>query len=413
MGLGPLHVPKLPGIPGIQDFAGPSFHTSRWDYDYTGGDYLGAPMDKLADKRVAIIGTGATAVQCVPHLARACRELYVFQRTPSSVDVRDNAKTDPDWFAAMAAPGWQQRWMENWAANLLGGMAHEDLVRDSWTATARRMRSRIAALPPHARTEPAMVAAWDDADFEKMEEIRARVDSTITDPRTARELKAWYRRFCKRPCFHDDYLQAYNRQNAHLIDTDGQGVTRITEAGVIAAGRQYEVDCIVYASGFEVGTRFTPRAGYDMIGRDRVTLSAHWAEGMRTLHGIHVRGFPNAFLVQGPQGANMLFNFPHDLAESARTITAVIKHAVRHGYAEVEVTEQAEDAWIRLLLAGPAPVWPSPDCTPGFYNYEGGDPGSWGRLRVGYPRGPLAYFSYIDRWRSSGTFTGLEFRRPQ
>jgi len=410
MGIGPLHVAKLPGIPGIADFAGHWFHTSRWDYDYTGGDHLGAPMHRLADKRVAIIGTGATAVQCVPHLARACRELYVFQRTPSSVDVRGNRPTDPEWFATIATPGWQQRWMENWAANVLGGTVHEDLVLDNWSAAARRTRSRVAALAPEHRTPAAMAAAWDDSDFEKMEEIRARVDSVVTDRETARKLKAWYRQFCKRPCFHDEYLQAYNRPNTHLVDTDGQGVTRITPRGVVAGGDEYEVDCIIYASGFEVGTPFTPRAGFDMTGRDGVRLSAHWSAGMRTLHGIHVHGFPNVFIAQGPQGANMLFNFPHDLAESARTIAAVIKHAREGGFAEVEATRKAEDDWVSMLLSGPALTWPSPDCTPGYYNYEGQDPGPWGRLRVGFPWGPRAFFSYIDRWRSSGTFDGLEFR---
>jgi cation diffusion facilitator CzcD-associated flavoprotein CzcO len=410
MGIGPLHVPKLPGIPGIQEFAGRAFHTSRWDYGYTGGDHLGAPMTNLADKRVAVIGTGATAVQCVPHLARACRELYVFQRTPSAVDVRGNSATDPEWFARISAPGWQRRWMENWTSCLYGSMAHEDPLLDGWTAIARRVRSRLAALPSQWRTPAAVSAAWEDCDYETMEEIRARVDSVVEDPETARRLKAWYRRMCKRPCFHDEYLQAFNRTNTHLVDTDGKGVTRITEAGIVAAGREYPVDCVIYASGFEVGTPFTPRAGYDMTGRNRVALSAYWAGGMRTLHGIHVHGFPNAFIAQGPQGANMLFNFPHDLVESAATITAVITHAIQNGYAEVEAARPAEDAWVKILLSGPASSRPSPECTPGYYNYEGQDPGPWGRLRVGYPRGPMAYFDYIDRWRRSGRFEGLEFR---
>jgi cation diffusion facilitator CzcD-associated flavoprotein CzcO len=409
MGIGPLHVPKLPGIPGIKEFAGHWFHTSRWDYDYTGGDPLGAPMRRLADKRVAIIGTGATAVQCVPHLARACRDLYVFQRTPSSVDVRDNGPIDPQWFARIATPGWQQRWMENWATNLLGGGAPEDLVRDNWTASARRTRARIAALPAAQRTQAAITAAIGDSDDEKMSEIRARVDSIVTDRRTAESLKAWYHRMCKRPCFHDEYLQAYNRPNTHLIDTNGQGVSTITQRGLVVAGQEYEVDCIIYASGFEVGTHFTPRAGYDIIGRNGIRLSAYWAQGMRTLHGIHVRGFPNAFIVQGPQGANMLFNFPHDLSESAKIIAQVVGHAVDNGFSEVEVTKQAEDAWVQGLLAG-TPAWSPSDCTPGFYTNEGQDPGPWGRLRVGYPAGPLAYFSHIGRWRASGTCAGLEFR---
>ena len=410
MGIGPLHVPKLPGIPGIESFRGHSFHTSRWDYDYTGGDPFGAPMDKLADKRVAIIGTGATAVQCVPRLARACGDLYVFQRTPSSVDVRDNRPTDPEWFTEMATPGWQQRWLENFTANQTGGMVEEDLVQDGWTDLSRRIRSRIMALPPEDMTPEKMMAAFEDSDFEKMEEIRARIDSIVEDPQAAQNLKAWYRQLCKRPCFHDEYLQAYNEPGTRLIDTDGKGVDAITETGVVAAGVTYEVDCIIYASGFEVGTEYTRRAGYDMIGRDGLKLSEYWADGMRTKHGIHVHGFPNAFIVQPTQGANLISNVPHNLTESGKTIAMTIKHALDSGYDEIEVTKEAEDAWLELLLSGPGRMLGSPDCTPGYYNNEG-QPGGKGReLFVGYPQGAMAFFQYIDEWRTSGAFEGLEFR---
>ena len=230
MGTGPLSVPKLPGIPGIETFGGHSFHTSRWDYDYTGGDPDGAPMDRLGDKRVAVIGTGATAVQCVPHLARDAAALYVFQRTPSSVDVRDNRPTDPDWFAEIATPGWQQRWLDNFTANQTGAPADVDLVQDGWTDLAHRVRSRILALPEAERTLEGMMAAYEDADFEKMSEIRARVDAIVEDPGAASALKAWYRQLCKRPCFHDEYLQAFNRPNTHLVDTDGHGVTEMMTA---------------------------------------------------------------------------------------------------------------------------------------------------------------------------------------
>jgi cation diffusion facilitator CzcD-associated flavoprotein CzcO len=410
MGTGPLHVPKLPGIPGIDSFRGHSFHTSRWDYDYTGGDPSGAPMERLADKRVAVIGTGATAVQCIPHLARAAKELYVFQRTPSSVDVRDNRPTDPEWFADMATPGWQQRWLENFTANQTGGQADEDLVMDGWTDIARRVRTRVMALPTQDLTPDKVLAAFEDSDFEKMEEIRARVDAIVQDPSTAHNLKAWYRQLCKRPCFHDDYLQAYNRPNTHLVDTDGKGVERITETGVVVAGVEYEVDCIIYASGFEVGTEYTRRAGFDLTGRDGLTLSEYWGEGMRTLHGIHVHGFPNAFIVQPTQGANLISNVPHNLTEAGRTIAAVLRHAIDHGYREVEVTEEAEDGWVDLLLSGPGSLIGSPDCTPGYYNNEGHDAGPARQLFVGYPLGAMAYFRYIDEWRSSGEFAGLEFR---
>jgi len=409
MGTGPLHVPKLPGIPGLQSFTGHAFHTSRWDYAYTGGDPFGAPMENLADKRVAIIGTGATSVQCVPHLARACQELYVFQRTPSSVDVRNNHPTDPDWFAQISTPGWQQRWLDNFTANQSGGSADEDLVMDGWTDLARRIRDKILELPPEQMTPENMLAAYEDSDFEKMEEIRARVDATVDDAATSERLKAWYRQLCKRPCFHDEYLQAFNVSGTHLVDTDGKGVECITPTGVVAAGQEYDVDCIIYASGFEVGTEYTRRAGYDLTGRDGVRLSEYWADGMQTLHGMHVHGFPNAFILQPTQGANLISNIPHNLVEGGRTIAVFVRHALDVGAERVEVTKEAEDAWVELLLAGPGRIIGSADCTPGYYNNEGVEPGRAGALFIGYPYGASAFFDYLDAWRNTGGFEGLAF----
>ncbi|WP_304170145.1 NAD(P)/FAD-dependent oxidoreductase [Phenylobacterium aquaticum] len=410
LGTGPLHVPKLPGIPGIESFKGHSFHTSRWDYDYTGGDPKGAPMAKLADKRVAIIGTGATSVQAVPHLAKACKELLVVQRTPSSVDVRANAPIDPEWFSSIATPGWQLRWLENFTANQAGGNAEVDLVQDGWTDLSRRIRGKIMQLPPEDRTPMKMLAAYEDSDFEKMEEIRARVNSIVADTEAAEKLKAWYRQLCKRPCFHDTYLQAFNTPGTRLIDTDGKGVEKITEKGFVVAGVEYEVDCIIYASGFEVGTEYKRRAGFDLVGRDGLKLSEAWAEGMKSKHGIHVHGFPNAFFVQPTQGANLISNVPHNLTDSGRTIATMVKHALDVGAQQVEVTQEAQDAWVELLLTGMGRMMGAPDCTPGYYNNEGQDPGPAAKLNVGYPAGATAYFKYIDAWRSSGQFDGVAFR---
>ena len=413
MGTGPLHKPKLPGIPGLGSFEGHTFHTSRWDYAYTGGDPAGAPLDGLADKRVAIIGTGATSVQCIPHLARAAKDLFVFQRTPSSVDVRANRPIDPEWFEReVLAPGWQEEWLLNFCTLQTGGFADKDLVQDGWTDIAIRVRDRILANPDQDFSMEAIMRAFNDSDLDKMNEIRARVDTIVQDETTAQNLKAWYRQLCKRPCFHDEYLDAYNQPGTHLVDTDGQGVERITERGVVANGVEYEVDCIIYASGFEVGTELTRRTGFDVTGRDGVRLSERWADGMRSLHGMHVHGFPNAFVVGAAQGANLISNYTHNLSEAAKTVAAIVQRAERDGIREVEATEEAERAWVEMLLAAPPRmVGALADCTPGYYNNEGQDAGERGRLAwAGYPEGPVAFFLLMERWRTSDELEGLELR---
>ncbi|QQS25104.1 MAG: NAD(P)/FAD-dependent oxidoreductase [Actinomycetota bacterium] len=412
MGTGPLHRPKLPGIPGIETFAGHTFHTSRWDYAYTGGDTNGAPMSNLADKRVGIIGTGATAVQCIPHLARDAQELYVFQRTPSSIDVRNNHAIDPEWFATLG-PGWQQRWLTNFATLQTGGFADEDLVQDGWTDISKRIRDRMMAdIAAGAEFGPeAMLRAYEDSDDEKMTEIRARVDEVVRDPATASALKPWFRQLCKRPCFHDEYLQAYNVASTHLVDTDGLGVERIDETGVWVAGVHYELDCIVFASGFEVGTPAARRSGFETYGRDGLTLSEKWSGGMQSLHGVHVHGFPNLFVVGPSQGANLISNITQNLTEAGTTIAAIINHALDEAADEVEATAAAEHDWVAMLEGSPRAFLGSPECTPGYYNNEGGPIGRRERLNSsGYPDGPVAYWQYLDRWRTSGEFAGLEFR---
>ena len=410
MGTGPLHMPKLPGVPGIDDFQGHAFHTSRWDYRYTGGDPAGAPLDRLGDKRVALIGTGATAVQCVPHLAGACATFYVCQRTPSSVDARDIRPIDRDWFAAIAEPGWQRRWMENFAANLSGAPVENDLVRDGWTDIPRRFHAGLAQLPEEERKNPARWAEmWEQADFEKMEEIRRRVDAVVQDAQTAARLKAWYGQLCKRPCFHNHYLEAFNRASTVLLDTDGRGVERITPRGVVVGGVEYPVDCIIYATGFEVGTDRLSRTGFEVTGRGGRTLSEHWQQGMRSLHGIHVRNFPNAFLVQPAQGANFIANVPHNIVESAAAIAHTVRHAEASGAARVEVSAAAEEAWVQLIASGTGLTLPNPDCTPGYYNNEGQPLPAEAHSYAGYPMGAVAFFGHLQQWRDSGAFEGLEF----
>jgi len=410
---GPLHRPKLPAIPGITDYKGHTFHTSRWDYDYTGGDPEGG-LAGLADKRVAIIGTGATAIQCVPHVGESAQQLFVFQRTPSSVDVRNNSETDPEW-AASLEPGWQRNRMENFNALVSGGFAEEDLVMDGWTDIIGKLLVRMREAKGSDLTPEGLAANMEMADFEKMNQIRARVDSIVQDPETAEALKPYYRQFCKRPTFHDEYLQTYNRPNVELVDTDGRGVDRITENGIVVGDTEYEVDCVIFATGFEVGTSYARRAGYEIYGTDGLTLSEAWDDGrqIRTLHSMHVHGFPNLFIVTNSQGG-FTANFPHMLDETAVHFSHVIKKVSEAGGTRVEVTKEAENAWVSKILekaAGRSEFFE--ECTPGYYNGEGQTSATSGFLTGAngpYGGGTLAFFKILERWRAAEEMPGMEIR---
>ncbi|MGE0624281.1 MAG: flavin-containing monooxygenase [Pseudomonadales bacterium] len=408
---GPANRPKLPGIPGIHDFKGHAFHTSRWDYDYTGGDHNGG-LTKLADKRVAIIGTGATAIQCVPFLGRHAKKLYVFQRTPSSVDLRGNKPTDPQWYAAQG-PGWQRARRENFAAVLTGQNLTEDLVADGWTDIARRIGlSLMNRRPEDGNLDMEEIALRSEiADFQKMNEIRSRVDETVKDDGTAESLKPWYRQFCKRPTFNDEYLETFNRPNVELVDVSGsKGVERITEKGVVANGVEYEVDCIIYATGFEITTDAHRRVDFDTLGRDGESLYDHWKNGFRTLHGMACHGFPNWFTIginQNGLSPNMTAMFD----DQARHVSYVIGEVMKRGKDTVEVTTAAEDAWVeeivRLAGSGMGAAEFFEACTPGYYNREGQRAERTSMQNSPYAPGINAFNDLLRRWREDGKLEGM------
>ena len=404
MSNGPLNRPKLPGIPGIGDYKGHTFHTSRWDYDYTGGSPEG-DLHNLADKRVGIIGTGATAVQCIPHLGAGAKELIVFQRTPSSIDVRANRPTDPEW-AASLQPGWQKERMENFNTLTSGGVVEEDLVQDGWTEIIRNLIS-MANFRGKDVDWSQVPYLMELADFKKMNQIRDRVDSIVEDPETAEALKPWYRQFCKRPCFHDQYLQTFNRNNVRLVDTNGKGVEAVTEKGIVANGQEYEVDCIIFATGFEVGTEYVRRAGYDVVGKSGRKLSEKWADGMRSLHGYHVRGFPNLFVMSNSQAA-FTTNFPHAMDESAKHFGYILQKVYDENVTTIEPTQEAEDAWVEEIISlSRFNEDFQNECTPGYYNNEG-QPNPKSIQNGAYGKGSNPYFRKMKAWREEGNMPGLE-----
>jgi cyclohexanone monooxygenase len=367
-------------------------------------------LHKLADKVVGIIGTGATAVQCIPHLGESAKHLYVFQRTPSSVDVRNNRPTDPEWVRSLK-PGWQQERMDNFNVVVSGGEAEEDMVKDGWTDIFRNLTANVAKqasdklgrrLSPQERGE-----LMELADYQKMNQVRARVDEIVEDPATADKLKPWYRQFCKRPCFHDEYLQTFNRPNVTLVDTDGKGVQQLTEHGVVVDGKEYEVDCLVFATGFEVGTTYTRRAGYDIVGRDGMSLSEKWSEGLRTLHGLQTSGFPNCFFLGFTQTA-VTVSVPMALNEQARHVVYMMTKAREQGAETIEATVEAEDAWVaEIRRAATLGRRFYAECTPGYYNNEGKLGNPLGFFAGTYVEGPIKFFELLEAWRAEGDLEGV------
>lgn len=401
---GPLHRPKLPGLKWIDKFKGHSFHSSRWDFDYTGGDPSGN-LHKLKDKRVGIIGTGATAVQIVPHLGEWAKQVYVFQRTPSSIDVRGNRPTDENW-AKSLQPGWQRHRMDNFDSLVNGGNEPEDLVGDRWTDI---IRSLLTVKGDPTKDPAAFAAKVQLADFKKMESIRARCDEVVKDRETAESLKPWYNQFCKRPCFHDEYLQTFNRPNVKLVDTHGKGVDYLTEKGVVANSTEYEIDCLIYATGFELANEWSHKTGIEIYGRDGTTITEKWKDGASTLHGWASRDFPNCLWVSIVQAA-LTPNFMHVTAEQARHFAYVIAECNKRGIRTMEPTQQAEEEWCDTIVKGTAiRAEFFKECTPGYYNNEG-KPSVSAARNATYGYGSQAFIKILEAWREKGDLGGLDVK---
>ena len=299
--------------------------------------------------------------------------------------------------------------MQNFNILVTGGQQEEDLVNDGWTDIIRNLATIATRNAEGGQTMEEMAARVELADFKKMEQIRARVDAMVDDAETAEALKPYYRQFCKRPCFHDDYLATFNRPNVQLVDTKGKGVERITPKGLVVEGREYEVDCLIFATGFEVGTAYTRRAGYDIVGRNGTNLSDKWADGLRTLHGFQTNGFPNCFFMGVTQGG-FTANFPHMLSEQSTHIAYMIDHARNTNAHCIETSKEAEDGWVDTIKQ--MAVFNQnflEECTPGYYNNEGQPGGGNSLLGSQYGGGPEAFFQILKDWRDEGTLNGVNF----
>ena len=340
---GTLSKPKLSRIAGMETFKGHSFHTSRFDYEFTGQD-----LSNLKDKVVGIIGTGASAVQIIPRVAAACKHLYVFQRTPSAIDIRDDGPTDPEW-AASLKPGWQrERRMEH----MKGAMITEE------------EKIEIAKIPRDEK-----IRRQENLNIEHMMRIHRRVDEVVEDKATAEALKPWYMHRCKRPTYDDVYLPTFNRPNVTLVHTDGKGITEITESGPLYDGQEYPLDLLIYATGFAV-----QRTGIynDIRGIGGLELNEKYKDGMRTVFGVHSQGYPNLFIMGGYQ-ANFQFNLTFMLQTQAEYIVDCVQYTRENGHKTIDPTYDTEQWWVDEVISNRARTNRNKECTPGYYNFEGED----------------------------------------
>ncbi|TGD71055.1 NAD(P)/FAD-dependent oxidoreductase [Mangrovimicrobium sediminis] len=418
MANGLLNIPKLPGIPGIHEFKGKMFHTARWEYDYTGGSCENPVLDKLADKNVAIVGTGATAIQAIPHLGRHCKHLYVLQRTPSCVDIRRNPPTDPQWQASLK-PGWQEERIENFhhaAMEAWLAPGEPDLICDFWTEISRNMQAELEAEGwPELSTEE-FIRRREEMDYRVMERLRRRVESLVDDPATAESLKPYYRFLCKRPLSNETYLETFNLPNVTLIDVaDTQGVEAMTETGFVHKGEEYDLDCMIFASGFEVTSDLERRWGFEAIeGRDGRSLYEDWAHGYKTLHGMMAHGFPNQFFVGYYQGG-LNSTTTEQYGRQGHHIAWIIKHALDSELAVVEPSAEAQAAWIEHMRETAVDISAfQMECTPSYFNNEGEkdvDENGNERIRwyLGESYGPgwHAFEKLLADWREDGALEGM------
>lgn len=408
---GVMNMPKLPGIPGIHDFKGKMFHTSRWEHDFTGGTWDNPDLEKLKDKRVAIVGTGATSVQAVPYLGKYAKQLYVLQRTPSNIDERENPATEAEWTASLK-PGWQQERIANFhrGAQQFFLPGEPDLICDIWTEVSRNLNIELEADGFPTLTIEELMARREVIDFQVMERLRRRVDHLVEDEQTAEILKPWFRFMCKRPLSNNEYYPTFNRPNVKVIDVSAtQGVERMTEKGFIANGEEYEVDLFIFASGFEVTSDLKRRWGIDTVeGREGLSIYDHWVDGPSTFHGVATNNFPGMFFTGYIQGATNS-STTEQFGRQAEHIAFMIGETKRRGAAVFSATDQGVADYVQHCRDNEVDMSEFQDaCTPSYFNNEGEKNVKWSLFK-GYMPGWDAFLVKLADWRENPELPGVQF----
>jgi cyclohexanone monooxygenase len=336
--VGALSISNTPKFPGIDSFKGDSYHTAHWPHE--GVDLTG--------KRVGIIGTGASAVQAIPLIARQAADLTVFQRTANYILPARNGPVDPELVARRKADypaiwervrasffGFEMSFIDKGALESADEEIHRELM-DRWNEGGFGIW-----LGSYAD-----IFALDDANAKVRAFLHDRIREKVTDPETAEKLVPKGFPFgCKRTPLDSGYYETFNLPHVHLIDVRADPVAAITPTGLrLESGAEYALDVIVYATGFDAMTG--PLNRIDIRGRAGQSLREKWAEGPRTYLGLASAGFPNLFTVTGPQSPSVLSNMPVSIEQHVEFISALIAHARERGARTVEPTLEAEDAWV-------------------------------------------------------------------
>ncbi|KAL1897460.1 hypothetical protein Sste5346_004198 [Sporothrix stenoceras] len=438
---GLMLIPQVPQIKGIQTFAGDCFHAARWDYQVTGGSQQDPSLVNLKGKKVGIIGTGASSIQIVPELAKWADKLYVFQRTPSAVDRRDNRPTDAEWFKkeVSTGPGWQEKRSQNFYSFVSNASPKPEvnLVNDGWTTMPSY--SALIGNTAHNPTTPEEIGKYyqyiKELDVERQSRVRDRVDVIIKDPATAAKLKPWYSGFCKRPCFHDDYLDSFNKPNVQLVDTDGKGIDEITEKGLVVQGQHYDVDVLILGTGYKSPFLFSPpgRVGVQILGRNGADLDKKWTNAVTTLHGVMSHDFPNMFwpgFIQAGGNPNYTYTINQGALQVAHLMGSGLKKTgsttpassgsgsslYKYNFT-VEATAEGEENWSMAVVSHAHMLGASSGCTPSYMNAEGelegvSDPAKLAKMARSAPwgRGQADFDRVLDEWRAKGDFEGVEIK---
>jgi cyclohexanone monooxygenase len=341
MATGCLSSAKLPAVEGVGSFAGPTFHTGHWPHQ---------PVD-FSGQRVGVIGTGSSAIQSIPHIARQADSVVIFQRTPNFSVPAWNHPLDPQYVAEVKATYPERRELcrqsqagfpitgDTRAAREADAEARAAQFGAKWEEGGLRFLGAFADL----LTDP-------EANEAASEFLRSKIRERVRDPQTAALLSpTGYPCGSKRLCVDIDYYETFNRDNVTLVDIRRAPIESITPTGVVTAAATYEFDALVFATGFDAMTGAL--ANIDIRGKNDQSLTDKWRDGPRSYLGLAAAGFPNLFLITGPGSPSVLSNMVVSIEQHVDWIADCLVHLRSAGLGRIEATTQAEDDWVTLVAA--------------------------------------------------------------